>query len=397
MVNTDLTAIAKRHSAEAPGLVHFIRGDLDWIVMRALEKDRTRRFETASGLAVDVERFLKDEPVEARPPSTLYRFRKLVRRNKGIFAAVSAVAAALVIGLSLSLYLFIQEKEALRRAVAAEQQEAALRRQAEAGLAFEKALRERHQVSEKLQDAGLLIARGKLEEAEEFMKQVPPIPERAIIFNVLGVVYARNEKWQAAISNFTKSIEVDPTNHEAYDYLAPLLVHTGDLEAYRQHRERTLRQFGETTDPKFAGQMAGDCLITAPAGTDLAAISKMADTALGAGTNRDFRLNSEFVKGLAEYRQGHFAAAAEWLRKVVSQEAKPSLTVQACGVLAMAQHQLGQVEEARTTLAKAVQIADAKLRRLDGPDWNDQMTAQLLMREAKGLIEGDSKAAGGMK
>ena len=59
-----------------------MRGDLDWIVMKALEKDRTRRYETANGLAADLQRHLDNEPIAARPPSTLYRFQKLVRRNK---------------------------------------------------------------------------------------------------------------------------------------------------------------------------------------------------------------------------------------------------------------------------------------------------------------------------
>ncbi len=114
MLVADLTAVAKRQSAEPPKLVHFIRGDLDWIVMKALEKDRMRRFESASGLALDVHRFLKNEPIEARPPSGLYRFQKWVRRNKTAFAAAAAVVAALVLGLGLSLYLFIQERHALR-------------------------------------------------------------------------------------------------------------------------------------------------------------------------------------------------------------------------------------------------------------------------------------------
>src|SRR4029453_1109831 len=76
MVNADLMTVARNQSIEPPRLLHFIRGDLDWIVMKALEKDRTRRFESASGFALDIQRFLKNEPVEARPPSMLYLFQK---------------------------------------------------------------------------------------------------------------------------------------------------------------------------------------------------------------------------------------------------------------------------------------------------------------------------------
>jgi len=82
-----------------------VRGDLDWIVMKALEKDRTRRYETANGLAADIQRHLDNEPVTACPPGNLYRFRKLVQRNKLVFVAASAVVAALLIGLGLSTWL----------------------------------------------------------------------------------------------------------------------------------------------------------------------------------------------------------------------------------------------------------------------------------------------------
>jgi hypothetical protein len=111
-----LSTAAHRRSIEAPKLVSELRGDLDWIVMKALEKDRARRYETANGLAMDIQRHLKNEPVAACPPSRLYRFQKMVRRNKLAFAAGSAVAASLVIGLTLSTVLFFREKAAREKA-----------------------------------------------------------------------------------------------------------------------------------------------------------------------------------------------------------------------------------------------------------------------------------------
>ena len=80
-------------------LIQVLRGDLDWIVMKCLEKDRTRRYETANGLAMDLQRHLTGEPVMARPPSSLYRLQKLIRRNKLTFSATAAVALALVFGI----------------------------------------------------------------------------------------------------------------------------------------------------------------------------------------------------------------------------------------------------------------------------------------------------------
>src|SRR5450432_4242 len=88
----ELTTTAKRRSTDTAKLLHQLRGDLDWIVMKCLEKDRTRRYETANGLAADIKRHLNNDTVVARPPSSAYRFQKLVRRNKLAFAAGVAIA-----------------------------------------------------------------------------------------------------------------------------------------------------------------------------------------------------------------------------------------------------------------------------------------------------------------
>ena len=85
-------------------LLGQIRGDLDWIVMKALEKDRARRYETANDLAADLKRHLTNEPVVARPPSTGYKLQKAWRRNKLVFATGAAVAAALLIGIVVALW-----------------------------------------------------------------------------------------------------------------------------------------------------------------------------------------------------------------------------------------------------------------------------------------------------
>src|SRR5450759_1745108 len=127
----ELATTAEHHHLELLKLISLLRGDLDWIVMKALEKDRRRRYETANGLAMDIERYLNNEPVVARPPSRLYRFQKLVRRNKVVFAAAAAVMAALVAGTGTSTWLFLKEREARQRAVEAERQQDRLRREAE--------------------------------------------------------------------------------------------------------------------------------------------------------------------------------------------------------------------------------------------------------------------------
>jgi tetratricopeptide (TPR) repeat protein len=100
----DRTTIAQRRQANPARLTSLLRGDLDWIVMKAMEKDRTRRYETANGLAKDIERHLRDEPVHARRATGFYRIRRAVRRHKAAFAAGSAIAAALVLGTAVSIW-----------------------------------------------------------------------------------------------------------------------------------------------------------------------------------------------------------------------------------------------------------------------------------------------------
>jgi serine/threonine protein kinase/tetratricopeptide (TPR) repeat protein len=97
-----------------------IEADLDWIVMKCLEKDRARRYEAANGLARDVERHLNNEPVIARPPSRLYSFQKAVRRNKTIFAASAIIVLVLILGVCASVWQAVRATQAKKQALAEE-------------------------------------------------------------------------------------------------------------------------------------------------------------------------------------------------------------------------------------------------------------------------------------
>src|SRR5262245_27986596 len=91
--------VSQQHSAADRQRISALRGELDWIVMKALEKDRARRYETASAFAADVQRYLDDQPVQACPPSNWYRFRKFARRNKSVLATASVVGVAVLLAL----------------------------------------------------------------------------------------------------------------------------------------------------------------------------------------------------------------------------------------------------------------------------------------------------------
>jgi serine/threonine protein kinase len=98
------STISQRRGIDQRQLTRELRGELDWIVMKALEKDRNRRYESASEFSADIEHLLKDEPVAAGPPSALYRFRKFARRRRGVLVSLALIVAALVAGTAISLW-----------------------------------------------------------------------------------------------------------------------------------------------------------------------------------------------------------------------------------------------------------------------------------------------------
>ncbi len=129
---------AEKRRVDMRHLTTQLRGDLDWIVMKCLEKDRTRRYDTAAGLVDDIRRHLADEPVGAGPPSAVYRLQKFVKRNRGQVVAASLVAAALLVGAlgtAGGLVWALQQKSRAdteaQRAVAAATAEGKQRRKAE--------------------------------------------------------------------------------------------------------------------------------------------------------------------------------------------------------------------------------------------------------------------------
>jgi hypothetical protein len=393
MAANELTTTARRQRAEPPRLISLIRGDLDWIVMKAMEKDRTRRYETANGLVLDVQRFLDNEPIAARPPSNLYRLQKLVRRKKATFAGVGAVSLALVLGFIVSLYLFLQERQARRRAVAAEQEQARLRQAAERTAFLETQMRLQAESDVKYaQVRQLLTQGGDVDAAERLLNQVPLQFLAAPYPNAIGQYHGQHGKWLPALTNLSRAAMVASQTNSAwrdllpdvYHALAPLLLQTGDVDGYRQHCARVLRELGDTTDPIIAERLAKDSLILPPPDEALPTINRMVNTAVAAGPEHRTWSYFQFVKGFFEYRQGHYAEAIDWLQKITSLDDDPFRQVQAYMVLAMAQHQLHREEPARATLTEGLQHAEKLDKTIENERlWTDWIIAQILVREAK--------------
>ena len=429
----DLTTAAQQRRTVPLKLIHQVRGDLDWIVMKCLEKDRARRYESANGLAMDLQRHWNSEPVVARPPSAIYRAQKAIRRNRVAFAAAGAVTAALVIGLTVSLWFLAREKAARGRAVAAEREQARLRgvaemnrRQAEANWSADRALLLRRDndlagaeamFRQAFADSrsgwpdapamwerslgglvDVLLRRTNFVDAERILNEVlgPSLvvsPGNVGLIQIRAEFFARRGRWNEAAADAAKTVELDPTNYWRYHTLAPLLVAGQEPDGYRRLCQKIVARFADTRNPLAAEAMAKSCLLLPASGADPQTVSNLARLAVASRVNDPANLAIfRFTEGLTEYRQGHFASAAECIQKSLTTTSNVYAHIEAYAVLAMAQHQLGQAETAKATLAQGLKLQEKESRRLESGDltfdWRAWVRGRVLMKEAGAVIAG---------
>ncbi len=406
---TELTATAEHRQAEPPKLISLLRGDLDWIVMKALEKDRRRRYETANALAMDINHYLNNEPVMARPPSRLYRFQKLVRRNQVVFAATGAVVVALIIGLGTSTWLFFKEKAARQRAVAAEQQQARLRQEAEQAEGREAELRRQAETREKITQATVLVGQNKFDEADALISGVSltrPTVEGAAVVRSLGEWHALQNQWQPAADRFTLLLQIDQLDGwdiSTLDYLecGPVLIELGDTNGYERFRETAVARVADAAYP-FADRIIKISLLRPADEKILKALEPLAEAAaklFGTNVNADgdvFLAAWRSVSlALMEYRQGDYTGAAAWCRRCLDYpEYNAPRAATARVILAMSCQHLGQTGEARSELTRARSMIEDKFK--NGLDrgtgvqgfWFDWLFARVLLGEATTLVEG---------
>ena len=396
MQGTELTATALHRHAEPPKLISLLRGDLDWIVMKALEKDRTRRYETANGLAMDLRRYLSHEPVVARPPSRRYKFQKLVRRNQVVFAAIGAVTAILLMALGVSTRLFLMERKARQRAVIAEQQQDRLRQEAE--------------TREKITQATVLISQEKFDEAEKLAREITfaqPTVEGSAVLRSLGEWRALQNQWTPSAKHFTALLQInqlDGADTSTLDYLecGPALIEAGDLAGYERFRRAAVARFGGMTHP-FADRILKISLLLPADASVISSLKPVAEAAAKSFGNQpgDRAEGDVFIAAwrsvslaLMEYRRGDYSRSVEWCRRCVAYpEYNAPRSATAHVILALACWQSHQPAEARAELVQGRELIQGKfkseLERGTGVQgfWFDWVFARVLLREAAGLIE----------
>lgn len=249
-----------------------------------------------------------------------------------------------------------------------------------------------------LESAGLvraLVAREKYDEAEQFLGRVLTTtfvrqPASAELLALRVDLLGRLGRWPEAEADAALVVEHQPKEHYRYHMLAPLLVITHNRRAYEQLCQRILATFKDTANTYVAERMAKDCLLLPDAGVDLRLAGQLADKAVKLERGNDALPYSQVAKGLSEYRQGNFAAAAEWARKPLDH---PEIYVSchARAVLALALWQLGSRGQARAMLAEGEALAGRVVPGRDAGKisgaWVAWLCARISLDEAAGLIK----------
>jgi serine/threonine protein kinase/tetratricopeptide (TPR) repeat protein len=402
------TLVSSQRRSEPRRLCQLYRGELDWIVMKCLEKDRNRRYETVSALTADVQSYLNDERVLACPPSASYRLRKYARRNKtalaigGLilcFIALLAGEAGWAVRDRAAREQELALEQAARQAKAANDLELALNRaelsleqgkQAEARAAVDRAewltaeaspdpARDLRIVALKQRVAlvhnnrGLALwSIGKFDEAIHEIRTATQLDSGNPLFHRnLGIARANHPQWREAAAAYERALELDPSDRWRWYMCAALQLYTGDRTRYRRACREMLVRFGNATEPDAAEQIAKTCLLAPDAECDFESVRKLADFAVERNGSRGM---NGLTKALTEYRAGRYFRAIDWLGRVDPKDSGDLTDSTAFALLSMARQQQGQVREARAALDQAQAILaryPSKPGQRIGGDWHN--------------------------
>ena len=394
-----LKAVAAERGTEPARLISQVKGDLDWIVVKSLEKERSRRYDTANGLAMDVQRFLHDEPILARPPGRLYLLGKLVRRHAVFFAAGTLVVLALTGGLGASTWLYFKAKRA-------EIRQSELRKVAERSLANEERMRKEAESREKLTEAVILFRQGDFEGAARALDSMENRPLRPSLDGVtalrsVGEWLALEGRWREASERFLWLLEIDKldvSSTVALDTQAcgVVLVESRDSALYRKFCEEAIASERSSTNGEVVNRVLKTCLLLPPDPELYALMQPLGETVEKWYPTLELKYKTDWALipiGLWHYRKGEYSRVIELAGPLADSPPGTNAqvpTVQA--ILAMTLWQLGETDEARALIAR---VRDAVDRHFAVPMrvgerhrglWYDWLFARIMLGEATMLI-----------
>jgi hypothetical protein len=394
-----LVTVAHHRNSDVAGLLSAVRGDLDWITSKALDKDRSRRYESAHEFALEIGRHLSYEPVVARPPTGPYVLRKWIRRNRTIFAAIVAIAGILLVATIVSSRLYWNERKALQNLGRARQEADHRREQAER-------LQLLSEARGKITQAVVLLRDGQFPAADDLVDGVPvirPSPEGADVFRRLADWHAANGRWGATVerSNYLFQInQLDADNIPALDCyrVAAASIEMGDVAGYDQFRNVMLSRFATSTDLVSTERIVKVALLLPASKEQMLQLNPLIDVCSAsfddsADTSQvppKLLLWRMICVSLGEYRRGHFDVAESWARKsLIVPTPNRERVATARILLACALHHQKRFTEARTEWTLATDVINTKFSEaptfVKGDFWPDWIIARILSREAQAL------------
>jgi serine/threonine protein kinase/Flp pilus assembly protein TadD len=352
------TSSSAHRKTDAKRLGQTIRGELDWIVMKALEKDRRRRYETANGFARDIERYLNDEPVAACPPSAGYRLRKFARRNRAALMTAALLTFALILTVVvLAVSNVLIGKEQARTEGQRDRAEKAHK------LAEDRA-DEIQQGLERLKAANALVDRARLynewhrwdKASAAFTKAIQLRPDLAPAWEGRGDLYALLGLWELAAADLTRAAELEePYNWTRWLILGLMRAYVGDVPGYRAVCAQMGERVQGTSIHLFVMDLVRVGVSLPDSPSDPVRLVELGE-ALVSGDPR----NAVYLHalGAAHYRAGQYERAIQRLQE--SLEKDPTWNARALNYpfLAMAYRKLDRPNEARQALEEAARAID---------------------------------------
>ncbi|MBK1883822.1 serine/threonine protein kinase [Luteolibacter pohnpeiensis] len=402
----EIEEVANSRGVDAQRLKSMLSGDLDWIVMKATEKDRQRRYETADGLAMDVGRYLREEPVLARPPSRRYLLTKWVRRNRVTFAAGSVALFGILSGFGISTWLFVRERQARH-------EQAKLRIVAEQATANEIRLREDAKVADQVRQAAVLLKYNDVQPADALLdglpaERVPHSLEAADTFMKVANWNLSQGRWEAAAQRFyalgyvLTNVDMSDSEHISFDLLSVMtaVCEWGSDEQFENLRNLAIIRFSDSANPIVAEQVIKATLLKPATPEILSKIQPLAkilessiDEKRGPKTPHMVAWR-QFSLALLAYRGENLEMAAKLAASslVMAANSEPR-TVSDELILAMVNLRQGRKELAREKIQTLRGEVDEwmqepfKVTNSDGTLWYNQGAVLILLKEAERMLK----------
>jgi serine/threonine protein kinase/Flp pilus assembly protein TadD len=391
----EATVIAEHRHTDPQQLRRALHGELDWIVMKCLEKDRERRYETANGLARDIERYLADEPVEACPPSTWYRLSKFTRKYRSMINTAVAFAGLLIACAAISGWLALRATLAERKAYAAQAQSEIARQEAVAAKDRAEWASKRLSTATSLANEGVefYYRDNRASALAKFAEAAEVEPDLNTIYIYRRMLYTDIGLWDLAAADYAKMFRLNARNYwQSCAENALLQLWVGDEAGYQAACQEFLRQYSKANGSDVRMRMLQVCCLSTKPVMKPATLIDRAESLLESSDKNWHR--SAAAMGLL--RAGKHEAVITLCNQILLPNASSPGDVHRTNyaLKAISLHALGRKEEARGALSELDVTVDKWIKQMtDGPvgtmpiNWFDWLLAERLQHEAKALID----------